>query len=163
MLASPPKSLKIPYTDRYGNNYLIALTVIPTPIVEVVTPIVDITLSRIHSKCHPDFSSLIGFSNIILQYFKKYDAILYFNCDHAEIDRSEKNQNLSPQEYRHRLFKALSRRICKQEGYIENNVILTDLDNVCHFITLITRAEKQHELETLSRMIKDIENKDEEA
>ncbi len=89
-------------------------------------------------------------AEIMRKFISENNVILYCYCDHAEIVRSDKRQNTSPQEYRSLLFSAM---FAKQgnDDYVNQLIVIND--KVDHYIHLISNKNNNKDIELLKREV----------
>ena len=128
----------IPFRSKDGNQYLIEFKIFDSGI-DFGIPIIDVSLVLVEAKSKNNLiSELFYISNIVDSYLRDNDVVLYFYCDNSEIDRSEKNKHILPQQYRSMLFDRLFKKKMK-DHLIKRDIVIGDLNtNDIHCISLIS-------------------------
>ncbi len=139
--------ISISVYSSQGDEYRVKLSSfinLPESILEILddkVEIIDVTLERISGNRITNVKILSKISNIIADLFEDNEnLILYFYCDDVhDIDR--RNQNMSPQEYRSRLFSYMIDRylISNNITNIVNTPIRIEIGDGI-FIHLISRS-----------------------
>ena len=135
----------IPLTTKEGHNYLIQFEFIDKKQIpqNVKADIVDVLISVENNVGINNSSTLNQFSSILKKFLAEHDVILYCYCDHAEISRGPGKQNMSPQEYRSKLFSAM---FDKQGNHNYINQLIVINDDVDHYIHLISLKENEGDI-----------------
>jgi len=142
----------VPLITKEGHKYLVQFDFLEKNILPdgITVPIVDILISVENNVGINNGSTLSLFAQIIQDFLKENDVILYCYCDHAEISRSSRKQDLSPQEYRSLLFSAMFARQGNND-YVNQLIVIND--EVDHFIHLISSKEYISQIELLQNQV----------
>ncbi len=122
--------------------------------------IADITLERKSGSNIADYKILSAISNTIAEIFNgNENLILYFYCDDMKEIR-RRNLNISPQEYRSKLFSKLIDRYLLTNGITDiiNTPINIKADREI-FIHIISRTAHNECVQMIKQQILDIGNK----
>lgn len=127
------------FTTIEGIEYRIGFSpfnslLVPTTIDK---PIIDVVIAVEENKHVNNAGTLFAIPKIIKAYLAKNDVLLYCYCDSIEISRTNKHQSLTPQEYRNLLFQKMFEREAGLD-FINKLIILTDLNNIDHYIIIIS-------------------------
>jgi len=140
----------ISYETKEGNKFKIRFSLFNQegiPSLEI--PVVDVVLiSQDESNWQNNPITLFEISDLIKEYLKLFNVILYYYCDHAEIKMRKSRNKVSPQEYRNKIFNVLLDRkldnsMDKRSFHIKDDI------NGDHYITVISRSENKHELDKI--------------
>jgi len=147
----------IPFLSSKGNKYLLKFEQFHYKIDNLNIPIIDITLLQedIDNQTNT-FNDLLRIADYVLEYINENNVILYYYCDHKEIKKRIKN--ISPQEYRFNLFSALFNRKA-ESNFIKKSIIISDIENGDHFITIISKIEDSKNLDIITAEIEQLNNK----
>lgn len=144
--------MEIPFVTIEGYKYLIKFSEISTGDKDYGVPIVDISISLLSKDIEINsFTTLSFFTNTINEYLSKNDVIIYYYCDRAPIQmRESRNQKMSPQEYRSRLFKTMF--INRHLGnYYFKEIIISDPNEGDHFLALVSNISNQEIIENIGK------------
>ena len=140
--------ISVPISSSDGNKYLVNFSsfeesIIPDPARDILQgiEIIEIVLERVEGENISSASSLLEIIGVIWNFMQENESsIIYFYCDDMhEIPRRRKD--LSPQEFRSKLFSCMFDRAVKNsiESYINMPIMLKAEDRDI-FIHLISRC-----------------------
>jgi len=149
-----PLEKVIPFESKGGNQYLINFTIFKSGI-DFGIPIVDVSLVLVKSiSDRISLTELFHISELILEYLNNNDVVLYYYCDTIEINRSSKNKNMLPQEFRHELFSKLfmKKNTC---DLVKNDIIIRNE----HYISLISSEVHKKKVTEISNKVSEMNDK----
>jgi hypothetical protein len=147
----------IPFISSKGNKYLLKFEQFHYKFDNINIPIIDITLLQEDiANQNNTFKYLLRIADYVLEYINHNNVILYYYCDHKEIEK--RVENISPQEYRFNLFSALFKRKA-ESNFIKKSIIISDSENGDHFISIISRIEDSINLDIITSEIEKLNNK----
>jgi hypothetical protein len=139
----------ISYETKEGNKFKIRFSLFSSVGISTLIPIVDVVLiSQDEPNWQNSPSTLFEIADLIKDYLKQFNVILYYYCDHAEIEMRKSRNVISPQEYRNKIFSQLLDRKLGSE-LISESFHIDDPINGDHFITVISRFENEKELDKI--------------
>ncbi len=118
----------------------------------ITKEIIEVVIAIEDYKGINNAKTLFTFTTHIKSFLVKNDVILYSYCDNKHIERGERHQHLTPQEYRSLLFKTMFNKDNGKE-FINKPIELTDVNNEKHYIHLFARAESIKEIEIVCNEI----------
>ncbi|QNN43418.1 hypothetical protein [Pedobacter roseus] len=138
----------IPLVTKEGHNYLIQFEFLDKHILpkSLAVDVVDVLISVENNVGINNGYTLSLLAEIMRKFILENNVILYCYCDHAEIVRSDKRRDTSPQEYRSLLFSAM---FAKQgnDDYVNQLIVIND--KVDHYIHLISNINNVKDIELL--------------
>lgn len=121
--------------------------------------IVEIDLERISGDNPTTAQTLALISEGIARYFSMNEkAVLYYYCDDlAEVPKSDRKQEIWPQEYRSQLFSLMFQRYLLKHNIIDviDVTLMIEQDVRPIFMHLIARKKHSHYLEIIKSYIID--------
>ena len=166
-MAAPLPYKLIPLIGDKGNTHEIIFTIFQSQNfnIQISAQVIDVVLKRLVNDSD-DKKVLIQLQREALNFLTSEDCILYFYCDHAPIDKSERNKHLSNQEFRSYLFNSLFEKernkfqIKKEQfGLHVRNIHIPDKEHGDHFISLVSTENNLKDLEVLVEEIISINEK----
>lgn len=144
----------IPYTTKYGNEYLIKYEKFTSEFLpdDFDIPIIDVSLILITNTKSHDREILRILSNSLLDYLNEFDVIIYYYSDIKDIP-IRKSRTISPQEFRHRLFSCLFEKY-GNESFILQPTIIHDEKDGDHYISLISHIKNIDKIEDVKELLK---------
>lgn len=92
-------------------------------------------------------ATLLQITSIIKEYLNENDVVLYCYCDDKAINKSKNKENVTPQEYRSKLFSAIFEKEADAK-FINNRIIINgDTD---HYIHLIAQKKNSAHIDLIS-------------
>ena len=137
----------ISYETKEGIKFKIRFSLFNTVgIPDIGIPIVDVVLiSHDNSIWQNNPLTLFEIADLIKDYLKLFAVILYYYWDHSEIKMRKNRIQISPQEYRNKIFNILSDR--KIDSSLDKRTFhIKDDKYGDHYITVISRSKNQTEL-----------------
>ncbi len=137
----------ISYETKEGIKFKIRFSLFnPAGIPDLGIPLVDVVLiSQDNSTWQNNPLTLFEIADLIKDYLKLFDVILYYYCDHSEIKMRKSRNQVSPQEYRNKIFNLLSDR--KLDSSLDKRSFhIKDDKYGDHYISVISQSKNQHEL-----------------
>lgn len=130
---------EIPFVTEEGYQYLVSFTKFSSNGVNYQIPIVDVSITLMSNDIENNsIKTLNKFTDIIDDYLKQHNVVLYYYCDTAPIKmRVNRKTQLLPQEYRSRLFSSMFNQR-NFEDYILKEIRITDPEKGDHFTSLIS-------------------------
>lgn len=143
----------VPYTTREGNNYLIKFEIFPCSSLplSIEIPVIILTLvqvDKLEQNGHGFFKYLAQY---VCEYLNEFDVILYYYCDHADIEM-RKTRCFSPQQYRNEIFWKVYESIPNNPLY-RLQIYIADNKYGDHYISLISQMKNQETLDKLKEEI----------
>lgn len=149
----------VPHTTIEGNEYLIKFEIVSPDVLPSIIgiPIINLTLVQVMRvrQNNPKFLNFLA--QYISDYLNQFDVILYYYCDHADIEM-RKSRSMSAQQYRHLLFNIIYETI-PNNSLISLPIIIDDAINGNHYISIISAQKNSAELEKLYGSIESIKYK----
>lgn len=137
-------------------EYLLLISEYPYEI-DFGIPIMDVQLILLNQSGEVlPFQTLLIIGKELKAYLQENDVILFYYCDISEIQRSEKNQKLSPQNFRFHLFDMLYNRL-NNSDFVKDDVIIKDSGE--HYMTVISTPENKKILTEIAFEIEKINDK----
>ena len=129
------RETEVPLITKEGHNYLISFSSFQTEnLPQITIPIVDLTISVENNVGINNGATLLQITSIIKNYLNENDVVLYCYCDNKAIIKSEKKADLTPQEYRSRLFSAMFEKDADVNFINSRIIIIGETDNFIHLI-----------------------------
>jgi len=143
------KSFTINSTE--GHEYVLGFSSFDSILLpdSITKKVIEVVIAIEDYKGINNAKTLFTFTKHIKSFLAKNDVILYSYCDNKHIERGERHQHLTPQEYRSLLFQTMFNKDNSEE-FINKPIELTDVSNEKHYIHLFARAESRVELEIAS-------------
>ena len=92
-------------------------------------------------------ATLLQITSIIKEYLNENDVVLYCYCDDKAINKSKNKENVTPQEYRSKLFSVIFEKEADAK-FINNRIIINgDTD---HYIHLIAQKKNSAHIDLIS-------------
>ena len=142
----------VPIECPEGHQYLLKFTDCENLPIELDMKVVDISLSSDSEMATiNNIGTLNKITTIILNFLYENDVVLYYYCSKDVIIQRKNRGNLSPQQYRSKLFSALFDKIAKKhtgKKFINKPVVLRDKsegDHYLHFIAKSIYSDKMDE------------------
>lgn len=142
------------FSTKTGNEYIIQFTPVELDFIKTPfsLPVVDVSLiarSKVDINNFQTFSVII---DRIQTYIINNDCILYYYCDHTEIERRDKS--ITPQCFRHKMFNVLLER-ADNKNIIKESIIIDDEEGD-HYISILSTLEHKDNLEKVLTYVSDI-------
>ena len=127
------------FTTIEGLEYRIGFSPFNSLIIpeKINKPIIDVVIATQDTNVINNAGTLFIFTKIIKEYLIKNDVLLYCYCDSIEINRGQKHQVLTPQEYRNLLFQKMFDRESDNK-FVNKLIVLTDINDVNHYVMIIS-------------------------
>uniref|UniRef100_UPI00404A625A hypothetical protein n=1 Tax=Flavobacterium sp. TaxID=239 RepID=UPI00404A625A len=144
--------LEIPFETDEGYQYIISFVEFQSSIRDYKIALVNISIVLVSTNIETNsIKTLNGFIDIVLDYLKQNDVILYFYCDTAPIKmRGNRNIKFSNQEFRFNLFLKMFNKLKPNMFYLQP-VIIADIERGNHYTALISRISNQEKVESVKR------------
>jgi hypothetical protein len=139
---------EVPLITKEGYNYLISFSKFPTENLPKLTiPVVDLTISVENNVGVNNSATLLQITSIIKEYLNENDVVLYCYCDDKEVNKSKNKENITPQEYRSKLFSAMFEKEA-DANFINSRIIITG--DTVHYIHLIAKKKNSAHIDLIS-------------
>ena len=149
----------IPIEGSDGRQYLLEFGDFESLPIELDVKVVNISLvSKSEVATINNIGTLNQISTTIFNFLDKNDAILYYYCSDDPIVQRKSREEISPQQYRSRLFFALFDKIAKkhsERGLVNKSIILRDEPNGDHYIHLIADSKHSDKADGLASYMKE--------
>lgn len=143
-------NIVIPYTSSVGSKFLLSFKDFVQQ--DFSLPVVDVSLILVKPVDESlELRDLIAITRIIKDFLNDNQVVLYYYCDSSASDIfiSERNNKMSPQEFRHNLFNSLF-DLMKFDNFVKDEIIIDDPENSNHYISLITKEVDRSSLTEVS-------------
>lgn len=151
----------VPHTTIEGNEYLIKFEIVDPDVlpnvIGIPIPIINLTLVQVRRVRHNNPKFLNFLAQYISDYLNQFDVILYYYCDHADIEM-RKSRSMSPQQYRYQFFNIIYETI-PNNSLISLPIIIDDEINGNHYISIISSQKNSAELDKLYGSIESMKYK----
>ncbi|MBS9767472.1 MAG: hypothetical protein KGV44_08020 [Flavobacteriaceae bacterium] len=152
--------ITIPYISSVQSKFLINFKEVNYEDISSI-PIVDVSIVLVESKNEIlPLKDLISIGRLIRDYLINNQVVLYYYCDTSSdnIEISERNKELEPQEFRHKLFNSLY-KLFDNKDIVKDEIIIEDPTNNTHFISLITKTSDKTNLTNVSIAVQQMNDK----
>ncbi|QYS89717.1 hypothetical protein [Flavobacterium davisii] len=130
---------EIPFVTEEGYEYLVSFIEFSANGIEYDIPIVDVSITLMSNDVENNsIKTLNKFADIIDDYLKEHNVVLYYYCDTAPIKmRANRKETMLPQEFRSKLFSSMFNQR-NFENYVLKEIKISDSERGDHFTSLIS-------------------------
>ena len=145
----------IPHVTKDGNEYLIQFGAFEADFLpdDFKIPIIDLSLILVTKVKSNDREILGVLSKYLLEYLDKFDVIIYYYSDIKDIP-IRKSRNISPQEFRHKLFSCLFKKY-GNDSLILQPTVITDTKAGDHYISLISNIKNKDKIDKAKEVLRE--------
>lgn len=140
----------IPFSTEEGYEYLASFIKFTANGINYGIPIIDISIVLVNGEIeYNSFKTFSKFANIINDYLEQHNVILYYYCDTAPIKmRMTRKENLSPQEFRSKLFSLIFEQR-NLSNYILREIRINDSERGYDFTCLISHQNNTDKIQLI--------------
>ena len=139
---------EIPFETIEGYQYLVSFREFPTEQNKYKIPLIDISITLMSNNVENNtLKTLHQFVEIIAEYLKKNNVIIYYYCDTSPIKiRFNRASKFTPQEFRFNLFSKMFNDKKLNDYYLQE-IIIKDIEKGNHYISLISNIKNRQKVE----------------
>jgi len=148
---------KIPFVTAEGYEYLVNFMEFSANGINYGIPIIDVSITLMSTNIeHNSIKTLNVFTDIIDNYLKQHNVVLYYYCDTAPIKMRDNRKNkLLPQEFRSKLFSSMFDQR-NFDNYILKEIRITDLERGDHFTSLISNISNIDKVQLIENDLQEL-------